>query len=88
MVAQANGNTVALDNLTRSSKAVAIGMKALSIAGNMLVNMAIFKDIALIASAIDNYANRVKYAQERLEKFSKTVSESKKELETQREWIK
>lgn len=73
IVKNANGSTVALDSLTRSSKAAALGIKALSIAGNMIVSMVIFKGIELIASAIDNYANRVKYAQERLEEFSNTV---------------
>lgn len=57
-----------------ASKAAAIGLKALSIAGNMIVSFVIFKGIELIASAIDNYANRVKYAQERLDEFSNTVS--------------
>lgn len=77
-----------IKNMSFSAKAGQVALQALVTVGNMLVSMAIFKGIELIASANDNYANRVKYAQERLEKFSSDVSESKKELETQEEWIK
>lgn len=54
LVAQANGNTVALNNLTRTSKAAAFGMKALSTAANMLATMAIVKGIELVISSLSD----------------------------------
>lgn len=55
--------------------------------GSMAVNWAISEAISAIATAIDNEANRVEYAQERLEEFNSTVSESKNKLEEQQKWI-
>ena len=50
--------------LTLSAKATAVGMKALSIAGNMLAAWAITKVISLATTAIDNLANASKHAAE------------------------
>lgn len=54
LVAQANGNTVALSNLTRTSKAATIGMKALATAANMLATMAIARGIELVISSLSD----------------------------------
>lgn len=48
VVAAANGNKVALDGLTKSSKAAELGMKALSMAGNMLLMWGISEAITII----------------------------------------
>lgn len=55
--------------------------------GSMAVNWAIGEAIGLVVTAIDNEIHRVEYAQERLENFNNTVSESKNELENQKKWI-
>lgn len=80
--------TKSIKSMGSSSKAAAIGMKALSIASNMIVGMVVIKVVELVATAINNYANRIKYAQEGLDEFNNTVSQSKKDLATQEEWIK
>ena len=41
VVAAANGNKVALEGMTKASKAAELGMKALSIAGNMIATMVV-----------------------------------------------
>lgn len=53
MVAKANGNIVSLGNLTKASKAAEVGLKALSIAGNMIVMWAISKGIEIFVEKID-----------------------------------
>ena len=81
MIKNANGNTIALNQMTLGAKAASVAMKALSVAGNMLLMWGISEAISAIATAIDNEVNRVEYAQERLEEFNSTVKESKEELE-------
>lgn len=76
LVKQANGNVVSLNNLTRSSEAAAIGMKALSIAGNMLISMAVIKGIELLATSISNYVNAAKIARENTEALSSSLTQS------------
>lgn len=79
MVASANGNVVALDNLTRSSKLAEIGMKALALAGNMIVAWGISKAIELAVRALDNFIHRVENANEAtkqaIESFASVTSE-------------
>ena len=41
IVSAANGGTVAIDNLTKSSKAAELGMKGLAMAGNALASIGI-----------------------------------------------
>ena len=60
------------------------GVGIASKGANILIDMA----IEGIITSIDNYANHVKYAQERLDKFSCSTTESKNNLETQMKWIK
>lgn len=87
MAASANGMVVNLEQIPKVSKAGQVALKGLAMAGNMLLMWGISEAISAIATAIDNEANRVEYAQERLEEFNNTVSESKKELEDQQKWI-
>lgn len=59
VVAAANGNKVALDGLTKSSKAAELGMKALAMAGNMLLIYALMSTVGIIykcATASDRLA--------------------------------
>ena len=59
VVAAANGNKVALDGLTKSSKAAELGMKALAMAGNMLLIYALTSVVDIIykcATASDRLA--------------------------------
>lgn len=59
IVAAANGNKVALDGLTKSSKAAELGMKALAMAGNMLLIYALTSTVDIIykcATASDRLA--------------------------------
>lgn len=54
MIKNANGNTIALNQMTLGAKAASVSMKALSIAGSMLVFFAITEGIKLITKAVDN----------------------------------
>lgn len=59
VVAAANGNKVALDGLTKSSKAAELGMKALAMAGNMLLIYALTSAVDILykcATASDRLA--------------------------------
>ena len=77
-MARAAGNaTVNLEQIPKVSKAGQVALKGLAMAGNMLLMWGISEAISAIATAIDNEANRVEYAQERLQEFNSTVSESK-----------
>ena len=81
MAASANGMVVNLQQIPKVSKAGQVALKGLAMAGNMLLMWGISEAISAIATAIDNEVNRVEYAQERLEEFNSTVSESKNKLE-------
>ena len=48
LVTRANGNIVALNSMTKSSKAAALGMNALATAGNMLIMWGISEAISLL----------------------------------------
>ncbi len=67
--------TQATNTMTLSAKAAALGMKALSIAGNIILFMAITKSIQLAVKAIDDYVHRLNNAKEAL-------NETKSELES------
>lgn len=80
--------TQATNSMTLAAKTASIGLKTFSIAGNMLVMWGISEAISAIVTAVDEYSNRVQYAQERLDTFNETVTNSKNELRTQEDWIK
>ena len=83
-----------LEGYKQHLQATGIETKSLR-AGTMLLNtalsfgigMAVQSVITGIATVIDNYANRVIYAQERLNEFYNAVTESKNDLKTQEQWI-
>lgn len=75
VVAAANGNKVALDGLTKSSKAAELGMKALAMAGNMLLMWGISEAINLIYSCA-TASDRLRESANKLgSEFSKTSSD-------------
>lgn len=65
-----------LKNLQNTSEAAAIGLKALSIAGNMIAFWAISEVITKVASAISDYVNAAKIARENTEALSSSLTES------------
>ena len=67
MIKNANGNTIALNQMTLGAKAASVAMKALSIAGNMIMSWAIAKVFQLATEAIDNCVHRVENAREKLQ---------------------
>lgn len=79
-------STTTFSSFTKSASSVLKSFGA--VLGSMGVNWAIGEVIGLAVTAIDKEVNRVEYAQERLEEFNSTVSESKKDLEDQQKWIK
>lgn len=83
---ETNGNaTSTFASLTKKAGGILKSFGATLV--SMAINWAIGEVIGVVVTAIDNEINRVEYAQERLEEFNNTVSESKKELEDQQKWI-
>lgn len=81
-----NGN--AISTFSSSTKKTVNVLKGLCASlASMGADMIITMGLNGIVTFIDNYANRVKYAQEGLENFNSNVTESKKNLETQKNWI-
>ena len=77
-VAAANGNVVALNNMTKASKAAELGIKALSFAGNMIAMWAIGEVVSLVITGIDNLVNASEYAEENAKEFTNSLSELNK----------
>ena len=90
-VAAANGNVVALDELTKSSKAASLGMKALSMAGNMIAGALIGLALSAIVNGLNDLThaaeNASKAADELYDKSNEKVEKNKEELESLDELI-
>ena len=78
--------TQATKTMTLSAKAAELGMKALSIAGNMILFMAISKGIQLAVSWIDKLVHSAEYAEKAIKaatdsakSFSDTIKDIQKE---------
>lgn len=56
MIKNANGNTIALDKMTLGAKAASVGLKALSVAGNMFLGMAISWGVSKLVKGITELA--------------------------------
>lgn len=65
-----------LKTTTVASKAASAGMKALSIAGNLVAGIAVAKGIEWIATSISNYVNSSNIAKEKTEALSSSLSEA------------
>lgn len=77
IVASADGAAVSLGNLEVSAKAAIIAMKALSIAGNMLLVGLVTTAISKAITAYDNYKHRVENAQKSLDEFNESLKSQK-----------
>lgn len=81
VVAAANGNKVALDGLTKSSKAAELGMKALSVAGNILVTVLITEAI----SALYKFSQVSKDVANSAQEIGSSFKETKKDINSYKE---
>lgn len=85
--ANTNGGKIAIDGLTKASKAAELGMRGLALAGNMLASFLAAFALQAVITGIDNYIHRVDNAREALEEFNSTVQEQQSNLSSQKEWI-
>lgn len=93
LVRSATGEKVALDGLTKSSKAAELGMKALAVAGNILVSLVISEGISLIfdfvnaenalAEKSSKLGSEFKSTKSEIEGYQKRIEECRKTIETQ-----
>ena len=65
-----------VEGISLSAKAASAGMKALSIAGNLIAGIAVAKGIEWIATSISNYVNSSNIAKEKTEALSSSLSEA------------
>ena len=81
VVAAANGNKVALEGMTKASKAAELGMKALSIAGNMIATMAISWVLSEAISWLNDLAHAEENARKRSEELTSSYEDEKKNID-------
>lgn len=82
------GSTQGLTLFQRAGKAAGTALKSLGATlGSMVVMWAIGEVISIATTAIDNYANRVKYAKEALDDFNSSTKEQQDDLSSQKTWI-
>ena len=62
-------------------------MKALSLAGNMLLVGLVTTAISKVITDYDNYKHRVENAQKSLDEFNEFLKSQKQELSSQEDWI-
>ena len=79
MVAAANGNKIALDGLTKSSKVAELGMKALAMAGNMLLSFAVSFVVSKLAEKLYATATAATTAKENSESLASSLSKMQSE---------
>ena len=85
MIKNANGNTIALNQMTLGAKAASVAMKALSVAGNMIAMWAISEVIGGVISYLDELSHK---AQNIAEEAESKFSESNEKNETYKQNIK
>lgn len=81
VVAAANGNKVALEGMTKASKAAELGMKALSIAGNMIAAMIISWVLSEAISWFNDLAHAEENARKRSEELTSSYETEKKDID-------
>lgn len=81
VVAAANGNKVALEGMTKASKAAELGMKALSIAGNMIAVMVISWVLSEAISWLNDLAHAEENARKRSEELTSSYETEKKDID-------
>lgn len=74
MIKNANGNTIALNQMTLGAKAASVAIKGLSIAGNMLAGMLISFAISKVIEGIYNLATASERAIEASENAKSAIS--------------
>ena len=87
IVAGVDGAAVSIKGLEASSKAATVAMKALSLAGNMLLVGLLTTANSKVITAYGNYKHRVENAQKSLDEFNVSLKSQKKELSSQEDWI-
>lgn len=79
----ANGGKIAIDGLTKSSKAAELGMKALSVAGNILVSVLITEAI----SALYKFSQVSKDVANSAQEIGSSFKETKKDINSYKEKV-
>lgn len=79
----ANGGKIAIDGLTKSSKAAELGMKALSVAGNILVTVFITEAI----SALYKFSQVSKDVANSAQEIGSSFKETKKDINSYKEKV-
>lgn len=72
-----DGAAVSIKGLEASSKAATVAMKALSLAGNMLLVGLVTTAISKVITAYDNHKHRVENAQKSLDEFNESLKSQK-----------
>lgn len=80
LVANANGATVQIENLTRTSKAGQIALKGLAIAGNMITFALIAKGIQLVTQKMSDLAHASEITSEKAKGLSSSISSYFKDI--------
>jgi len=93
LVRSATGEKVALDGLTKSSKAAELGMKALAVAGNIFVSLVISEGISLIFDFVNaenalaeksaKLGSEFKNTKSEIEDYQKRIEKCRQTIETQ-----
>lgn len=81
VVVAANGNKVALEGMTKASKAAELGMKALSIAGNMIATMVVSWVLSEAISWLNDLAHAEENARKRSEELTSSYEDEKKNID-------
>lgn len=81
VVVAANGNKVALEGMTKASKAAELGMKALSIAGNMIATMVISWVLSEAISWLNDLAHAEENARKRSEELTSSYEDERKNID-------
>lgn len=81
MARAAGESTVNLEQIPKTSKAAELGLKALSIAGNMIVMWGISQAISIAASAWDHFNVTVKEVQENVDELTSNIKSLNAELD-------
>ncbi len=76
-----------LQQMTIRAKAAELGMKALSMAGNLIVSWAIGEAISLAVKGLDNFVNAADKAKEAAEKAASEIKSLKEEVKEANEFV-
>lgn len=80
MASAARGATVNIEAIPKVSKAATLGLKALSVAGNMLLSIGVSMAISALMKGLSNLANAQENAIEKADEFISKFNEQQKSL--------